>query len=47
MARILGLKSIPVEIKVVHSDCFTNDKNKIVNYKDLNKLINKIQLYYK
>ena len=47
MARILGLKSIPVEIKVVHSECFTNDKNKIVNYKDLNKLINKIQLYYK
>ena len=47
IARILGLKSIPVEIKVVHSECFTNDKNKIVNYKDLNKLINKIQLYYK
>ncbi len=47
IARILGLKSIPVEIKVIHSECFANYKNKIITYKDLNKLIDKIQLYYK
>ena len=44
ISRILNLKSIPIEIKVIHSNC-VNKKN--MNIKNLNKFIKRIELSYK
>ena len=44
IARILKLKSVPVEIKVIHSNC-VNKEN--INIRDLNNFIKEIELNYK
>ena len=44
IARILKLKSIPVEIKVIHSNCVNKENT---NIRDLNNFIKKIELNYK
>ena len=44
IARILKLKSVPVEIKVIHSNCVNREN---INIRDLNNFIKEIELNYK
>jgi len=46
ISRILKLKSIPIEIKLIHSDCFKKNNKTKINIKDLNFFIRKIELKY-
>lgn len=43
ISKILNLKLVPIEIKIIHSDCI-NKKN--INVNDLNDFIKKIELNY-
>lgn len=44
ISRILNLKKIPIEIKVIHSNCF--DKNSKIKIKKINQFIKNIEKKY-
>jgi len=46
ISRILKIKKIPVEIKVIHSDCFGNEAVKKINPSRINKIIKNIEKKY-
>ena len=46
MSRILNLNLIPVEVKIIHSNCFDGDYDKNLNIKKLNKFLKKIENLY-
>ena len=46
ISRILNLKKIPVEIKVVHLNCFGNNSNMKININKINKIIKNIENKY-
>lgn len=46
ISRILKLKKIPVEIKVIHVNCFSKNLNKKINLNDINMIIKKIANKY-
>ena len=47
ISRILGLKLIPAEIKLIHLNCFNKNDIKKINISSINKLIRKIEKNYK
>ncbi len=47
IARILNLKSVPIEIKLIHSNCLSKNQNNKINKQDLNNFIKKIEFNYK
>ena len=46
ISRILKIKKIPVEIKVIHSDCFGDEAVKKINPSSINKIIKNIEKKY-
>ncbi len=46
ISRILRLKKIPIEIKLIHAECIKNDFNKEKPLKSINELIQKIEKKY-
>ena len=46
ISRILKLKKIPVEVKVIHENCFSKNLNKKIKSKDINKIIHKVASKY-
>ena len=46
ISRILNIKKIPIEIKLIHNECFSSDKNKKVGLNEINKLIKSIEIKY-
>ena len=47
ISRILKLKLIPVEIKLIHSNCFVKNKNKKINIRNLNNFIKNVEDNYR
>jgi len=46
ISRILKINKIPIEIKVIHSDCFDNEAVKNINSSRINKIIKDIEKKY-
>ena len=46
ISRILNLKKIPVEVKLIHLNCFNKNSNKKIKLKDVNKIIDKVANKY-
>lgn len=46
IARILKLKKIPIEIKVIHKNCFNSNIEERIKVKDINKFIKLIEKKY-
>lgn len=46
ISRILRLKKIPVEIKIMHVNCLENDLNKKIEVKEINEIIKNVQNKY-
>lgn len=46
ISRILKLNKIPVEIKVIHANCFSKNLNKKINLNDINMIIKKVANKY-
>ena len=46
ISRILNLKKIPVEIKVIHLNCFGNNSNMKIKTKRINEIIKNIENKY-
>jgi hypothetical protein len=46
ISRILKLKKIPVEIKVIHLNCFSNNSKMKIKIKKINKIIKNIENNY-
>ena len=46
ISRILKLKKIPIEIKVIHLDNFKIDVNQKIKIKDINDLISDVAKKY-
>ena len=46
ISRILKLKKIPVEIKVIHSNCFNNNSNMKIKINKINEIIKSIESKY-
>jgi hypothetical protein len=46
ISRILKLKKIPVEVKVVHINCFDKNLNKKIRLEDVNEIIKKVANRY-
>jgi hypothetical protein len=47
ISRILGLKLIPAEIKLIHLNCFNKNEIKEINISSINKFIKRIENNYK
>ena len=46
ISRILRLKKIPIEIKVMHTNCFKDNLNKKIEVKKINEIIKNVQDKY-
>ena len=46
ISRILNLKKIPIEIKIIHSECFGLDENNKLSINEINKFIKNIEKKY-
>ena len=46
ISRILNLKKIPVEIKIIHSECLSQNYNYKIKFKEINKIINDVEKKY-
>ena len=46
ISRILRLKKIPIEIKVMHTNCFKDNLNKKIELKKINEIIKNVQDKY-
>ncbi len=46
ISRILSLKKIPIEIVVIHKECFKENKSNKIQIKQINDLIEKIEKKY-
>ena len=46
MSRILNLKKIPVEIKIIHSKCLGKNNNEKITIKKINMIISDIEEKY-
>ena len=46
MSRILNLKQIPIEIMVIHEECFSLNKSNKIKIREINDLIKKIERKY-
>ena len=46
ISRILNLKKIPVEIKVIHLNCFGNNSDMKIKINKINKIIKNIENKY-
>ena len=47
ISRVLKLKKIPAEIKVIHSNCFNKNSYKKANLKNLNTILKYIENKYR
>lgn len=46
ISRILKIKKIPIEIKLIHSKCFNTDTDKKIDVKKINEIIKNIEKKY-
>ena len=46
ISRILGIKKIPIEIKVIHTQCFNQNTNDKIHIKKINEVIKNIEKKY-
>ena len=47
ISRILKIKKIPIEIKVIHKSCFKNYEDNKINLQTINKVISDVEKKYK
>ena len=46
ISRILKIKKIPIEIKLIHSKCFDENTGNKIDVKKINEVINNIEKKY-